>query len=48
MIKNRERVVLDLFSNFRWAGFIGFLGEPLGQVITLRGLFLVSRTGDEG
>ena len=26
----------------------GYFGEPLGQVITLRGPFLVSRTGDEG
>ena len=45
--RNRERAVLDLFSNFQWVRSKGFFGEPLGHVITLRGQILVSRIGGE-
>ena len=44
----KYRVVLDLFSNFKWVRSSGYFGEPLEQVITLRGPFWASRTGDEG
>ena len=45
--RNREHVVLDLFSNFKCTRSKGFFGEPLwGQVLTLRGQILVSGTGD--
>ncbi len=46
--RNRERVLLHLFSNFKWVRSSGDVGEPLGQVITPRGPLLASRTGDEG
>ena len=46
--RNRKRFVLNLFSNFKWVRSSDYSGEPLGQVTTLRGPFLVSRTGDEG
>ena len=39
----RERVVLDLFSNFKWVRSKSFFGEPLKHVITLRGPFMVIR-----
>ena len=39
--------VLDLFSNFKWVRSSGSIGEPLVQVVTPRGPFLVSRSGDE-
>ena len=46
--KNREHVVLDLFSNLNMGNIQWLLSVNLwGQVITLRGLFLVSRTGDD-
>ena len=28
--RNRQRVVLDLFSNWKWVRSIGFFGGPLG------------------
>ena len=31
--------VLDLFSNLKWVRSSGYFGDPLGQVITLRGPF---------
>ena len=46
--RNREHVVLDLFSNLNMGNIQWLLSVNLwGQVITLRGLFLVSRTGDD-
>ena len=46
--RNREHVVLDLFSNLNMGKIQWLLSVNLwGQVITLRGLFLVSRTGDD-
>ena len=47
MQRNRERVVLDLFSNLQWLRLFPFFGEPLGHVRILRGQILVSRTGDD-
>ena len=41
--RNRARVVLDVFSNFKWLRSKVTFGEPLGHVITLRGPFMVSR-----
>ena len=45
--RTRESVVLDLLSNFKLVRSTGFFGEPLGQVRTLRGQILTSRTGDD-
>ena len=45
-LKNRVRVVLDLFSNFKWVTSSVIFGEPPGHVITLGEPFLLSRTGD--
>ena len=39
--RTRQRAVFDLFSTK------SFFGELLGHVITQRGQFLVSRTGDD-
>ena len=41
--RNREHVVLDLFSNFKWVRFSVTFGEPLKHVINLRGPFMASR-----
>ena len=46
--RNREHVIFDLFSNLNMANIQWLLSVNLWvQVITLRGLFLVSRTGDD-
>ena len=46
--RNREHVVLDLFSNLNVGNIQWLLSVNLwDQVITLRGLFLVCRTGDD-
>ena len=37
--KNREHVVLDLFSNLKWVTPMVTFGERLEHVLTLRGLF---------
>ena len=47
MQRNRERVVLELCLNLKWLRFFRFFGDPLEQVITLRGQILVSRTDDD-
>ena len=39
--------VLDLFSNLVWVRSSGYFSEPLGQVMTLRGPFLVLAIRDE-
>ena len=45
---NREHVVLDLFSNLNMGNIQWLLSVNLwDQVITLRGLFFVSRTSDD-
>ena len=38
--RNREHVVLDLFSNLKWKDPRVSFGEPLKHVITLRGPFI--------
>ena len=45
--RTRQRVVLDLFSNWKKVSSMGFFVEPLTHVITLRGQILVSRTDDD-
>ena len=46
--RDREHVVLDLFSNLNMDNIQWLLSVNLwGQVITLRGLFLVSKTVDD-
>ena len=46
--RNREHLVLDFFSNLNMGNIQWLLSVNLwGQVITLRGLFLVSGTADD-
>ena len=45
--RNRQRVALDLISNWKWWRSTGFFGEPLNHVLTTRGQILVGRTYDD-
>ena len=43
-----EIVLLDLFSNFKWARNTGYLIELVARIHVASGPLLVSRTGDAG
>ena len=40
-------MLFSIYSDLKMGKIQGFLCEPLKHVITLRALFLVSRTGDD-